>query len=51
MVAVLYALRDLDGTYIIHDLGTLYHALLLETLGGVVGLNLIDSMYEQALKA
>lgn len=51
MVAVLYALRDPDGTYIIHDVGTLPHALLLETVGGVVRLNLIDSMYLQSLKA
>jgi hypothetical protein len=51
LVAVLYALRDPDGTYMVHDVGTPVHALLLETVGGVVGANLIDSMCEQPLKA
>ena len=36
MVADVYALSVPDGTYILHVVGTLYHVLLLETVGGVV---------------
>ena len=34
-----------------HDVGTPVHAFLFETVGGVVDVNLIDSMYVQLLKA